>query len=211
MRKSIACLVFLACTVTATADAVEIRSARIRNGALEVKGRGAVPNSIILLDGIPGDGTATSSGKFRTTAILFPDDCIVEVSDGVEQADAVVRDCGPVGPSGSQGDSGSPGAPGPQGIQGEPGAQGLSGEPGEQGPPGQTADFGSCVRRATPSNGCNNGCTASCQAGEVVTGGGTDAGCGSGLESSYPNSDLTGWVVQHSCGATRSTYAICCQ
>ncbi len=145
MRRFRACLVLGSLLFADQSDALTINDARIRNGALEVRGRDAVPNAIILLDGAPGDRLATEQGSFRTSAVVLPDDCIVTVSDGVDQTDAVVRGCGPVGPQGTlgpQGPQGPQGAQGPEGPIGPEGPQGSAGATGPQGPTGEQGPAG---------------------------------------------------------------------
>ncbi|MCK9916358.1 hypothetical protein MXD81_45115 [Microbacteriaceae bacterium K1510] len=83
---------------------------------------------------------------------------------------------GPPGPTGPKGDSGVPGmmgSAGPAGPKGDAGAKGDKGEPGakgDKGEPGPAATADNKLRViALGADECGaNGCTVTCQAGEVI-------------------------------------------
>jgi hypothetical protein len=88
---------------------------------------------------------------------------------------------GPQGPQGEKGDAGDTGPAGPQGIQGPPGPQGeqgIQGPPGPQGvqgPPGPAGLASTYFRSEFVVNTEPNFIgTAWCDAGDKVTGGGTE-------------------------------------
>ena len=89
----------LAVLVAGPVRALEVKKVRIKNGVIEVKGKGAEPNDDILWEGeIVTQASGKGSFGFETT--VLPGDCVGEVADGVESADAVIGGCGPQGVSG---------------------------------------------------------------------------------------------------------------
>lgn len=129
-----AVLALLAC---GTASALTITGAKIDKGAVQVKGKGAVPLALLTWDG-QSVAQASARGTFRFATLILPQDCVGEVGDGTALASVVIANCGPIaelvqGPPGPKGDSGDIG---PKGDQGEPGPKGDKGDPGEQGPLG---------------------------------------------------------------------------
>ncbi|MGE0462190.1 MAG: collagen-like protein [Vicinamibacterales bacterium] len=88
---------------------------------------------------------------------------------------------GPEGPPGLPGPPGPSGATGPVGPQGEPGPQGPTGPAGPQGPAGPIGPAGTTTLRARIQTGLaqarlGGSAVASCEPGEVATGGGAHAG-----------------------------------
>jgi hypothetical protein len=78
--------------------ALTITRAKIAKGAVQVRGKDAVPDATITCDG-QIVGQANSRGRFSFETTTLPPDCVGEVSDGVETVEAVVQLCGPVGQS----------------------------------------------------------------------------------------------------------------
>jgi hypothetical protein len=114
---------------------------------------------------------------------------------------------GEQGPAGPQGEQGPKGDQGPRGEQGSEGPQGPQGEQGEEGPPGPPGATNVRVRTITespPTTGARKTIFASCNAGEVATGGGAGNQAASGVyvvESmpvpSSNNSIPTRWRVTY--------------
>lgn len=88
---------------------------------------------------------------------------------------------GPEGPRGPPGPAGAIGAVGPQGAQGPPGPSGPQGPSGRQGPAGPQGPAGATNVRVRSQIGLSQArlggsVVASCEPGEVATGGGGHAG-----------------------------------
>ena len=118
-------------------------------------------------------------------------------ADGEDGAPGPAGDDGATGPQGPAGADGEDGAPGPAGEDGAPGPQGPAGEDGATGPQGPAGEDGAtgpqgpagpqgapgapliATTRSTTSpvftlqGGSTAPFTASCESGEVITGGGT--------------------------------------
>jgi len=81
---------------------------------------------------------------------------------------------GPAGPAGAKGDSGPAGMAGPPGKAGPMGPAGPAGPKGDKGDPGPKGDAGPAGDGklrviALGANDCSaNGCTVTCEAGEVI-------------------------------------------
>jgi len=130
-------LLFVAVSVPARVFALTISVAKIEKGAVQVKGSKAASLALITWEGTPV-AQASKSGAFRFATPLLPQDCVGEVSDGIDTLPVVIQGCGPAsqiveGPPGPKGDKGEPGAKGDKGESGQPGPPGES---GLQGPPG---------------------------------------------------------------------------
>lgn len=134
----------------------------------------------------------------------------------------------PTGPGGANGSVGPKGDTGPVGPRGEAGERGPAGSQGQTGPQGTAAAPRTFrVERASstltiPAGNVGGTLTASCDAGEVATGGGGDSdGNGIDLRKSEPtpstdNAIPTGWEVDFINEATVTftdipirAYAIC--
>lgn len=120
---------------------------------------------------------------------------------------------GPRGETGLRGEGGPPGETGPQGLPGETGPQGETGPrglPGETGPAGGF-DTAKVYKVSFYSNASDQTISVSCEAGDVVLGGGFDKGGGSPtrINSSKPKSDLTGWEVGYEQGGGVTVWAVC--
>lgn len=113
-----------------------------------------------------------------------------------------VGPAGPTGPQGPQGATGPAGPIGPAGVQGMTGPAGPTGPQGPVGPAGPAATFTAIQResqRVCPEDTiCSH--TATCNAGEIATGGGHDiehTGSTSSLllERSYDSGVPRSWTV----------------
>jgi Collagen triple helix repeat (20 copies) len=131
------------------------------------------------------------------------------------------------GPTGDKGDTGATGAQGPQGEKGASGAtgpqgpQGPKGDTGPQGAPGSLATFGTYDRIRTvssyviPQGGYLAVGSASCDAGDTLTGGGFDASAGVSVNESAPRGMIGtpdgSWDVMASADFSFAVaiYAIC--
>jgi len=133
---------------------------------------------------------------------------------------------GPEGPPGPPGPPGPAGATGPVGPQGEPGAPGASGPQGPAGPMGPSGPAGTTTLRTRSQTGLaqarlGGSAVASCEPGEVATGGGAHAGGQPGVHltqtTPYPLPEEgqapTGWFAsfENSTDTNRDifVYAIC--
>lgn len=117
--------------LAAPAHALVVRSAKIKQSAIEVKGKDAVPLSPLRWEG-QIVGTADAKGKFTFFTGELPADCVGEVSDGTTAVKAIVQKCvialpGPAGPPGPVGPPGPEGARGPQGPVGPAGPPSATG------------------------------------------------------------------------------------
>ena len=124
-----------------------------------------------------------------------------------------VSNQGPIGPQGPEGPQGEQGPIGPTGLQGE---QGPTGPAGPQGDPG-VIDFYKVQNTESIAAGVTDSCTAACNEGDKVTGGGySTTGFNSFNVQTSRHATLTtgdGWRVQgHNGGATSfnlTCYAYC--
>ena len=127
-----------------------------------------------------------------------------------------VNQQGPPGPQGPQGPQGIPGPIGPAGVQGP------QGEQGEQGPAGTTNTVMRLESDGAIAPGTNHMTTASCQAGEVATGGGYFSTSissvfprfvapGPGANGSQPTDYSVIWVNTTGANGIGGVYVICAQ
>lgn len=141
MRPSAMPLVVLLLLPPLHAEALVVTSAKIKNAAIEVKGKEATALATLFWEG-SAVAQADRKGRFKFATTDRPEDCVGEVSDGSAQVRAVIALCG--GPSGPQGSTGLQGPPGPQGPIG-PAGQSVQGPPGPQGPAGPTGAPGQAL------------------------------------------------------------------
>jgi len=114
---------------------------------------------------------------------------------------------GPIGPTGGTGATGAQGPTGPTGPTGVTGATGTTGATGPTGSPGVNAFHEAFSATSTAATGT---LTATCDAGEVVTGGGfTDTAAGQ-IISSAPSVAGNAWTVSFILNSgTVTAIAIC--
>ena len=141
---------FLPSIWPASAD-IQVSAARIAEGRLWVVGQVPAANAEVVLDD-RFRVSADRRGWFEFRLVYHPPTCIVQIRAGEEVFDAVVANCGQVGP---KGEPGPPGSTGPQGTAvhggvreaepstgagvhrlGPPAPPGPLGPPGPAGPPG---------------------------------------------------------------------------
>ena len=129
---------------------IQIAAARIVEGRLWIIGQGVPPGAEVKLEQ-RFTVSADRRGHFEFRVPYHPATCMVKIEAGEDVFDAVVADCGQMGPKGDPGPVGmtgpvgAPGArggPGPVGPQGETGAPGPRGESGSAGPPGPAGPIG---------------------------------------------------------------------
>lgn len=78
--------------VASEAAAIKIKKAEIKKGAVEVKGDNAAEEASITWEGV-GVATSDKKGKFEFSTANLPQDCVGELSDGVNTIDVVVMGC----------------------------------------------------------------------------------------------------------------------
>ncbi len=74
------------------AAALTITSAKVDHGAVQVKGKDAVPSASITWEGVVV-ATASKSGAFRFATAALPSDCTGDVGDGTGITSIAVRGC----------------------------------------------------------------------------------------------------------------------
>lgn len=94
MRVHLFALSLVLVSLSGTADAITIRTAKVEKGAVQVKGAGAVPFGTITWEGRPVT-EASKRGKFAFETSLLPSDCVGDVSDGTAARGVVIEACGP--------------------------------------------------------------------------------------------------------------------
>jgi hypothetical protein len=117
------------------ASQITVTDAKIEAGELKVSGQTSQPNTTVTLD----KQFTTQSNKARRfffSLSYFPTDCSVTLVAGSDAREAIVANCGLMGPAGPSGLAGPPGPVGPTGPPGPPGPSGLAGPPGPVGPAG---------------------------------------------------------------------------
>lgn len=90
MSRLLAALLVVA--TAAPVSALTITNAKIDKGAVQVKGKDAVPSAPITWDG-KVVGAASKAGAFRFATTEVPTDCVGDVGDGTSVAAAVVAGC----------------------------------------------------------------------------------------------------------------------
>src|SRR3990167_4406369 len=145
---------------------------------------------------------------------------------GPAGADGATGPQGPTGPAGADGGTGPQGPAGPAGADGKDGVDGINGIDGKDGEPGLSGwEVNTNLTNPSPANqpcassGSTLSCTAICEEGKQVLGGGvSNSNTGWLVVQSYPTPDtVTGnssWTVtlsrQPSGGATTVVaYAVC--
>ena len=145
---------------------------------------------------------------------------------GPAGADGATGPQGPAGPAGADGATGPQGPAGPAGADGKDGVDGINGIDGKDGEPGLSGwEVNTNLTNPSPANqpcassGSTLSCTAICEEGKQVLGGGvSNSNTGWLVVQSYPTTDtVTGnssWTVtlsrQPSGGATTVVaYAVC--
>jgi len=91
-------LVFLALCFSGTVSAITVKKAQMSGTSLNIEGRRAQSNAVILIDGRIG-GQADNKGGYRFSVANYTStSCVVQVSDSVGSASSVVSGCNPVSP-----------------------------------------------------------------------------------------------------------------
>lgn len=150
----------MACLATQSLAQIQVDDARIAGGDLRISGRVKERGGTVILD----DDISTMSdrqGRFSFRVPHMPPSCVVTLKSGQDEREAVVANCGSVGPRGEKGEPGPtgpagaagppgppgpPGSPGPQGVAGPPGPRGETGPAGPAGPPGPPGPDGAAAR-----------------------------------------------------------------
>jgi hypothetical protein len=133
-------------TATPSLAEIQIDEARIAAGDLRISGRVKQRGAIVVLD----DDISTQAdrnGRFSFRVPYMPPTCVVKLKAGDEEREAVIAQCGSLGP---RGDKGEPGPTGPQGPRGEAGPAGPPGPPGPPGPKGEAGPPGPVGERGPP-------------------------------------------------------------
>ncbi|WP_188311799.1 hypothetical protein [Salinarimonas soli] len=138
----------LALASSPAAAQFSIHAARVAAGDLWILGVVNEPGATVSLDDL-FTTKADSRGRFEFRVPYHPPYCMVRLSTGLHTRNAVVAQCGQLGPRGE------PGPAGPPGARGEPGPPGLPGPMGPEGPPGReaTALPGGGLRGGPPQPG----------------------------------------------------------
>lgn len=139
LAAAFVCAALLALAPAPATAQIQIDEARIAGGDLRISGRVKERGGTVTLDDNVSATTADRQGRFSFRVPHMPPSCVVTLKSGEVEREAVVANCGSVGP---RGDKGEPGPTGPQGVKGEAGPPGPAGPQGIAGPPGPPGPAG---------------------------------------------------------------------
>ncbi len=91
------------------ADALTVSTAKVADGAVQIKGGKAGPLATVTWEGAPV-AMASKSGSFKFSTTVLPAGCVGTLGDGDTTTPVVIAGCGPPGADGSPGPPGPPGA-----------------------------------------------------------------------------------------------------